>query len=328
MGEKNNKKSTTEVTANFSAVNVDLGAIGELKGVLNNLINTIGRGCGRLYAPWEQVRLAKAEKQVALERANQTIEITKKLGELGNVVLATGEQLNQSADGVFGRALTRFTDDLERKQINREAVTHDMILALAGRPPPQDTETEIELDWVDDFFQIAENIGNPEIRAFWAKLLANEVAAPGSVCRQTLHILRSISPTTAERFSHFCRLSISQDSDVFVIHPHVFAFQNIGPLNDYGVRYEDLFDFESSGLIRSAETLMVNYASEPAELECIDLGGRSAEVQWAGNQIHLLKFTVAGREIRNALPLEPLAAYAEILRKNWEGKLKFRWVEQ
>jgi hypothetical protein len=326
MSDKRNKKSKTDITANFSAVTVDFGAIAELKGVFNNLINTISRGCGRLYAPWEQVRLAKAEKRVALERADQTIEIAKKARELAAVFDVNDRHLTHPDTDTLGRAVTRFTDDLQRKQTNREAIANEMILALSGKPALQDTEREIELDWVDDFFQIAENIGNSEIRAFWAKLLANEIATPGSICRQTLHVLRSISAKTAGRFSHFCRLSISQDNDVFVIHPHVLPFQTIGPLKDYGVEYADLFDFESSGLIRSAETLMVQFAGEPGNLELIDLGGRAAEIQWAGNQVHLIKFTVAGREIRSALPLEPLEAYADILQQNWEGKLRFNWT--
>jgi flagellar hook-basal body complex protein FliE len=325
MNDDAPKNPKNQIDVNLSALNVDLRPLAELKGVFNNVINTIGRGCGRLYAPWKQVRWAKAEKRAALARADQTIELAKKAGELAAVVAANTQQPNQQNTDIFGRALNRFTDDLQRKQTNREAMANEMILALSDKSVLQDTEQEIEMDWVDDFFQIAENIGSYEIRAFWAKLLANEVAAPGSICRQTLHVLRSISAKTAERFSHFCRLSISQDNDVFVIHPHVFAFQNIGRLDNYGVQFEDLFDFESSGLIRSAETLMVNYATEPADLELIDLGGRSAEIQWAGNQVQLIKFTVAGREIRRALPLEPLETYANILRTGWEGKLRFNW---
>jgi Protein of unknown function (DUF2806) len=327
MSKKKIKKSQTDLTANFSAVNFDLGALGELKGVLNNLINTIGRGCGRLYAPLEQARLAKVENQVALERAEHTIEMIRKLGELAKVVATTGEQLGQQGNAILERALDRFVGDLERKQANREDMARDMMLALADRPPSQDTELVIELDWVDDFFQITENIGNPDIRAFWAKLLAKEVTKPGSICRQTLHVLRIVSPKVAQKFSHFCRTSMAADNSCFFYHPHVHAFQTGGPLNEFGISFDDLLDFESSGLIRSAETLMVSHGNEEEKWYEIDLGGKLAEVKWAGIQAHSIFFTIAGRDIRNALPLEPLEEYAEALRKSYGGKLAFRWKE-
>lgn len=326
MSEGSKDKSGTTITANFSAVNVDLAPIAELRGVFQNLIDTVARGCGRLYAPWEMVRLAKAEKQVALERLDQAIAISKKLGDLATTARSTGATLGPPMQDLYERAVSRFSEDLARKQFNREAIANEMIFALSHRLPVEDTDSKIDPDWLDDFFQISENIGDQDVRDYWAKLLAKEVAQPGGVCRQTLQVLRSISTSTAEKFSHFCRLSILSEGDVFVIHPHVFPWQNIGPLSEYGVSYEDLFDFESSGLIRSAETLMVNYGGDPAEPETIEIAGRSAAIQFAGNQLNLLKFTVAGREIRNTLLLEPINSYCEVLRRNWEGKLKFQWI--
>jgi hypothetical protein len=325
MVRKSKKVSTTDVQIKLSGIDVDLAPLAELQGVFDNLINTIARGCGRLYRPWEKVRNAKADRKVANENVDQDIEIYKKLNDLRSIILLHADSGNRPAS-VADRALSRFADDLERKQRNRESVVEDAVLLLAEQPPTRDTGDKTDLDWVDEFFSLAENIGQPEIRGFWAKILATEIGAPGSVSRQTIQVLRLISPQTAQRFSHFCRISMRTNGGVIVIHPHVFAFQNIGPLEDYGVTYEDLFDFESAGLIRSAQTMMVNYANELEPPEKVNLGGRAAEVSWPGTQIQMMRFTLPGAEIRNSLPLEPVQEYVEALTKYHGGSLKFQWA--
>jgi len=325
MGQKKKEVSTTDVQIKFSGVDVDLAPLAELQGVFDNLIGTVARGCGRLYRPLEKVLNAKADRKVANEKIDQEIEIYRKVSDLRSAVSLQADNGHPSAS-VTERALSRFADDLERKQRNRESVVEDAILLLAEQPPARDTSDKTDLDWVDEFFLLAENIGQPEIRGFWAKILATEIAAPGSVSRQTIQVLRLVSPQTAQRFSHFCRISMRTNSGVIVIHPSVFALQNIGPLTDYGVTYDDLFDFESAGLIRSAQTMMVNYADEPEPPERVDLGGRMAEISWPGNQIQMIRFTLPGTEIRNSLPLEPMQEYADVLTKYHGGRLKFQWA--
>jgi hypothetical protein len=109
---------------------------------------------------------------------------------------------------------------------------------------------------------LAENISGEEVRMFLARLLAKEVSHPGAISPLTLSVLTTITPRVAKRFEHFCRLSIRDGDDVFVIHPTVFTFQNIGPLDAFGVSYNDLYELESYGLLRSAETIMFNFAKD------------------------------------------------------------------
>lgn len=328
MSDSTETKSKNQIDVNLSAVNVDLSPLAELEGVFNNLINTIARGCGRLYAPWERMLNAKADRVVALGNADKEIELVKKFGELVDQISAVAAKLQQPSSEILMRAHSRFIDDIQRKQENREAVVVEMLNSLAARPPLQDTTVNMDADWVDDFFGIAENIGNSEIRAFWGKLLANEVTSPGTTSRQTLHVLRSISSKTAQKFSHFCRVSMVSEDSCFFLHPNVHAFQTGGLLTEFGITLDDLLDFESTGLIRSAETLMVSHGSVEGKRYVIDLGGKLAEVKWAGIQAHSIFFTIAGREIRNALQLEPLQIYADALVTKYGDGLAFRWKEK
>src|SRR5262249_20323523 len=145
---------------------------------------------------------------------------------------------------------------------------------LTVHPPVKDAPIAISDEWLTQFWEIAEKISTPEIQAFYGRILARNIQAPGATSPVTLGVLSTLTPQVATRFEHFCRLSIREGSNVYVIHPATFAFQNIGPLDDYGISYDDLFEFESYGLIRSAETLMTNHVAEPSLREGVESRAR------------------------------------------------------
>ena len=131
-----------------------------------------------------------------------------------------------------------------------------------------------------------------------------------------------------QTFARFCRLSIDDGEWVYVIHPHVFSFQNIGPLDQYGISYDDLFDLDGAGLIRSAETLMMNFTEDPeSKPEKFDYAGSTAYLNISGKQLHLLHFTKAGKELRRLLHLEPIPEYTKTLKERM-GEDSFIVVEE
>jgi hypothetical protein len=154
--------------------------------------------------------------------------------------------------------------------------------------------------------------------------LAKEIYQPGSISPLTLGAITKLSPRAAKAFEHFCRLSIKHSEDVFVIHPSVFAFQNIGPLDQFGVSFDDLYELEAYGLIRSAETIMYNYTVAPdAPPDQIEYGGQPALLNFSGLQLHQLRFSRVGREIRQLLHLTPLPNYTSALREKFSTAFVF-----
>jgi hypothetical protein len=130
-----------------------------------------------------------------------------------------------------------------------------------------------------------------------------------------------MTPPVAQIFERFCRLSIREGDEVFVIHPNIFAFQNIGPLDAFGISYADLYELESYGLLRSAETILLNYAKDSSPL-VINYAGIPATLNFSELQLHQLRFTRAGAELRELLSLSPNPQYTEALR----NKLKSAFV--
>jgi Protein of unknown function (DUF2806) len=310
-------KPLIEVTG----MKVNLAGIEKFKGVFNNLIKTFQRGIGRWYEPTGRVRDAKADRVVANERAQTFIDLTRKAGELAELQNKLGINADALQNSQGARALTYLFEDVLRKQENREKVIEAVAIELKNSPPKRDADAEIEDDWLTDFWNLAENISRDEVRLFLTRLLAKEVARPGTISPLTLRVLSTLTPHVAKRFEHFCRLSIRDGNDVFVIHPSVFPFQNIGPLDDFGVTYDDLYDLESFGLLRSAETIILNFAPNLNDA-AINYAGMDAKLNFSGIQMHQLKFTRAGAELRELLPLSPIPEYTRAL----SAKLKAAFV--
>jgi hypothetical protein len=157
-----------------------------------------------------------------------------------------------------------------------------------------------------------------------ARLLTKEIYQPGCISPLTLGVITKLSPRAAKTFEHFCRLSIKHAEDVYVIHPAVFHFQNIGPLDQFGVSFDDLYELEAYGLIRSAETIMYNYTVVPdAPPDQIEYGGQPAQLNFSGLQIHQIRFSRIGREIRQLLHLSPLPEYTAALREKFSTAFVF-----
>jgi hypothetical protein len=270
-----------------------------------NLIKAISTGVGRLYAPVGVIREARAEQEAILIRAKTVLD----LGKMGNIP----EDAQQTA--MQRRAFERLLNEAVGKQANRERVLEEAMREIEHDPPASDAEQEIGADWLGRFWTVAEAISEDDLRGFLVHLLAREVKTPGSVSPQTLALLPILTGPLARKFQHLCRLSIDDGNGVYVIHPNVFAFQHIGPLDDFGVSYDHLFDLNDCGLLRSAETLEVNYAPDPdATPQTVDYAGRKAFMKSAGQQFQLLLFARAGREIRRLLSLAPVPAYTQVLQ--------------
>lgn len=305
-GHESGSKPLVEVKANI--FNVDLHGVEKFEGVTTNVVEALKRGIGRLYEPTGRRRDAKADRAVANERAQTMIDLTKKAGELRDLRARLGLTADELKFSQADRSIDYLLEDASRKQEKRERTAEAFISESNRESPTEDTTAHVDPDWLTKFWTLAENVSNEEIRQFLGRLLTRETRKPGTISPLTLNILSTLTPQVAVRFEHFCRLSIRDGDQVFVIHPNVFAFQNIGPLDEFGITYEDLYELESFGLIRSAQTMMLNYAPQTFHSP-VNYAGQEASLNFGSLQLHLLHLTRAGCELRSLLQLSPVPAY-------------------
>lgn len=251
----------------------------------------------------------KAEQYVALSAAKMAAEEFKTDSALAR------------------RALNYFGSKIITEQENRESIASKFLHRLSDTPPTQEANKNIDEDWLTAFWRLAESKSSEDVQELMARLLCSEVYQPGSVSPGTLQVLSVMTSDLGKAFERLSKLSIDDGESVYVIHPNVFAFQNIGPLDEYGVSYEDLFELDGARLLRSAETLRVNYSSsESDEFEEVNYAGVKAAINLAGKQVHLLQFTKTGKELRRLIALEPVEKYTEALINTLSNRFVLREV--
>jgi hypothetical protein len=144
----------------------------------SKLAEVLGNGLGALYEPTRIRRRAKAEADAALIRKKSDVEIA-----------------------ALERRSKRRLGHLElRRQKNIDEITHKAFEVL----PNYVSKDPVDEDWIVTFFQHCQDIGNEQMQLLWAKLLAGEVAQPGTFSPRTLSLIKNLSPREANLFSRFC----------------------------------------------------------------------------------------------------------------------------
>lgn len=165
------------------------------------------------------------------------------------------------------RSFKRIKTNELRKQQNMEAII------LAAIPYCSDSRmtNNTDQDWFNHFISLAENISNKTMQSLWAKILAGEIAQPGSFSFKTLQAFRSMSITEAKLFAKACSLALTdgRKKNIRIINgayqvPSLFNFFNKQreqklDLNAQGFGYADLLTLADNHLLfqQEAETAPV-----------------------------------------------------------------------
>jgi hypothetical protein len=175
------------------------------------LVETCFRFLGGLWEPTAIRRraLAKAEEKDILGKAEQREEIrkieTKAMKALRQrelldnfpVLAKISPEFHEFAKNGMSRVIVQEA----RRQQNIEAIVGQAALNL-----PEDSQVNdepVEEDWINNFFENCKDIGDTEMQALWGKILAGEVAQPGSYSRRALAILKLMNTTDVKLFEEF-----------------------------------------------------------------------------------------------------------------------------
>lgn len=265
----------------------------DLKGVskpITKLIESVSKGIGALYEPTGKVRNAKAEAKAM-------------------VILA---EAKEKLDATTLRAFERVTHQELRRQNNIDAIVKGAVENL----PSDVSSEEIDEDWIVNFFNLGQDVGNPEMQKIWSKLLAGEVSQPGSFKSRTVQAVKSLSVEDANLFTLLCGFSFVTDGEdrVFPLFSHKFYnyiranglstkvethLQSIGLLNGGTIWY---------GATRSEDKVNLKYFSQeyyasppPSE----DTVGKV--------YIQAFPFTEIGRELADIAGGQPNEEFIEML---------------
>jgi hypothetical protein len=152
-----------------------------LSAPVTKLIEVVAAGCGAVY-----------ESTGIRRRANAQAD-----------ALLVMEEAKARASEISRRAAQRVLDVEERRQRNIDAITAEAIQRL----PPEVSADPVDPDWSARFFAECQDVSNDEMQGVWARLLAGEVARPGSFSPRTLWIVKNLSANEAQLFNSLCKNS-------------------------------------------------------------------------------------------------------------------------
>jgi hypothetical protein len=246
-----------------------------------------------------------------------------------NVLAAGGEAAARefgSDPNLYRRATTFLGHRLLREQRNRESIAGAAVDDIKQNPPTADAAQSVDDDWLASFARIAEARSSAEMQAYLAKILAGEIRRPGSFSPATLDVASRLTTDLAARFQTFCNASSALPG----LSPSVLA-QPFGgnpganELSSVGLSYDVLKHLEDGGLVQG--DLGAYYEMRPLIfLRPFEIGGAPyiAEPDEAGpsaaenapfQQMRVVRYTVAGLELRPIVHMTPNATVVQKLRE-------------
>lgn len=277
---------------------------------LTKLVDVVSKGIGSTFRPGAMRREADAEaykiRALAAAQADAKLLLTnaEDQAEVGRIAtLSDGD--HDLAQRARRRVLSREIEG----QINIETIAENATKAL----PEYVSDKPLSEDWRRQFFAGAENVCDQDLQFLWGKVLAGEVATPGSYSIRTLEVLKNLSKNEAETFRKACGFAFQGGwiPDVGRDLGHSIN-QSFEP---HGFKYPDLLSLRDAGLIHEGESLYKEVAplpgNAPMQFYFIN-NGVFMHVSSSSSRviaIPSLIFTNSGVELQSLIEVAPLQSF-------------------
>lgn len=275
--------------------------LGDIAKPADTLIKKVSKAVGGIFEPYQIKRLAKAEAEASVIKAQAEIQITE----------------------LHRRAMHRFIEEEANKQKNIEDITNQALPLLS-----ENTDAEkMDDDWVTNFFDKSRIVSDQEMQGLWAQVLAGEANAPGTYSKRTVNFLGDLDKVDADLFSKLCGFGWLIGDVV----PLVFEVQ-AKIYEENGVTFDALSHLESIGLIqfnhlsgfrrlRLPKKFHVLYYGQPLPLEMPKEKDNDLAIG------HVV-FTKVGQELAPICGSKPIDGFVEYVKEKWKAHLPAPVPEQ
>lgn len=275
--------------------------LGDVSKPADTLIKKVSKAVGGIFEPYQIKRIAKAEAEASVIKAQAEIQITE----------------------LHRRAMHRFIEEEAQKQQNIEDITNQAIPLLADSTDAE----KMNDDWVTNFFDKSRIVSDKEMQGFWAQVLAGEANAPGTYSKRTVNYLGDLDKVDADLFTKLCGFGWMVGSVV----PLIFDVQ-AKIYEEHGITFNALSHLESIGLIqfnhlsgfrrlKLPKKFYVLYYGQPLLLEMPKDEGNELEIG------HVL-LTKVGQELAPICGSKPIDGFVEFVKEKWKAHIPAPVTEQ
>jgi uncharacterized repeat protein (TIGR03899 family) len=212
--------------------NTSLVDMNGLAKPVTKLIGAISKAIGTVYAPTHIKRMAQAQAECTLIETR---------------ALIAKEQLRE-------RASERVVHTEIKRQRNIEAISEKSFNEL----PDSVSDGAPDDDWMQEFFNLCQDVSDGSLQTLWARILAGEVSSPGKFSIRTMQLLKTLTSKEASLFFDYC-------SGVFCFkgnHEQVYA--RIIGMETNEILYSKITHME---LIHLSEIGLVSYKDMTATIK-------------------------------------------------------------
>lgn len=265
--------------------------LGDISKPATVLIEKISDAVGGYFKPYQIKRVAKAEAEAEIVRAQAQIEITN----------------------LQRRALTRFIAEEAKKQENIETITQKAIPQLEDSSKPE----EMENDWIANFFDKCRIVSDEEMQMLWSRVLSGEANAPGSFSKRTVNFLGSLDKNDANLFTALCGFNwllvdivtpLVYDSGASIYNEASITFESLTHLDDIGlVSFGSLTGFRRFGFPKRIQT---HYYGQPIIVEF----KKEKDNEIKAGKVLLTK---TGEQLARVCGSKPVEGFMDYVLDNW-----------
>jgi Protein of unknown function (DUF2806) len=204
------------------------------------LIDTVGEQMGFFLEPIHIRRRGQAKVDVAAAEAEAKAELAVARAE-NKLTLWDIEDRTEE------RVLRREA----KRQKHLESIVGHAARALSDESSPGTCDSisdqPVDEDWVAEFFNLCQDIGDEQMQLLWARLLAREVTKPGSLSLRTLAVVRTMGKRDAELFTRFCSMLWMSGNS---LTPITLFEENAMNVHGSKISFTEFIHLDSFGLIR------------------------------------------------------------------------------
>jgi hypothetical protein len=207
----------------------------------------------------------------------------------------------------------RFVEEEAQRQQNMERITEKAIPQLEDNSDP----SQIEDDWITNFFDKSRIISDNEMQEIWARVLAGEANAPGTYSKRTVNFLGDLDKSDAELFQNLCSFGwmlgeftpLIFDSEAEIYNQQGIDFISLTHLDSIG-----LINFQPSGSLHLPglpKNFAVSYYKKPLFLEMPKEEKNSLSI----GKILLTKL---GKELVSVCSAPGVDGFYDYVREQWK----------
>ncbi|MDB1122296.1 TIGR03899 family protein [Vibrio algarum] len=229
-----------------------------------------------------------------------------------------GELIHSSPTrkSVLERALARDKQQREQRQKNLEK-----IIKFSHSFCNDETAGDPDQDWLNRFFDMAQDIHNSSMQRLWAQILKLEVTNPGSTSVKALQILKDMTPKEAQYLQKAASLACSFGGEHskklligFRTQSGLFSFtkrdiEETINLGSYQLPYSSILLLIELGLVIGTELESGEIEFDPALM--IDYQGKKISLQpmSKGSRLLYYRLSPVGNELCKLLGNKPNMKY-------------------